>query len=297
MVYDEEIYEILDNLKIFQNMYEKIRFVDPLRKKVLVYKDDKLSEFDSNCYDTWNKNKLCVNCISMRSFNENKTFVKMEYNLNEIYMVTSIPVKLADRNIVIELLKDATLSMMPSDSEDALQSNIYSTIDNMNEILLRDSLVNTYNRRYINEVLPVEITISKIVNKSFWIVLADIDLFKKVNDVHGHLAGDIVLKEFAGILKKCMKGEDGWIARYGGEEFLIGINDSNQEKIIEIVEGIRKSVEDHIFYYNDIPIKITASFGICSTDKIKNCNMSKLIDCADKKLYLAKESGRNRIQI
>lgn len=297
MVYDKEIHKIFDNLKIFENMYEKIRFVDPLRKKVLIYKEGELNEFDSNCYDTWNKNKLCVNCISMRSFNENKTFVKMEHDKNEIYMVTSVPIKLADRNIVIELFKDATFSMGSSDPEVAIQLNMYSTIDNMNAILLKDSLINIYNRRYINEVLPVEITISTTVNKSFWIILVDIDLFKEVNDTYGHLAGDIVLKEFANILKVCMKDQNGWIARYGGEEFLISINYANQEEIIELTEIMRKSVENHIFYYRDIPIKITASFGICSIDEVENCNMFNFIDCADKKLYFAKANGRNRVEI
>lgn len=297
LVYDKEIYDIFDDLKIFQNMYEKIRFVDPLRKKVLLYKDGKLEEFDSNCYDTWNKNKLCMNCISMRSYNENKTFVKMEHDKSEIYMVTSIPVKLADRNIVIELFKDATLSMASSDPEESLQINMYSTIDSMNEILLKDTLVKVYNRRYINEVLPVEITISEILSTSLWVIIADIDFFKKVNDTYGHLAGDSVLKEFAKILERCIEGTNGWIARYGGEEFLISINNATKEELKEIVENMRKSVEKHTFYYENVGIKITSSFGISNTNEIENLNMFSLIDNADKKLYLAKDKGRNRVEI
>ena len=297
MEYDKEIYEMFDDLKIFQSMYDEIRFVDPLRKKILKYKDGVLNEFDSNCYDTWNKNKLCMNCISMRAFNESKTFVKMEHNLNEIYMVTSVPIKLADRNIVIELFKDATLSMGSSEREDSIQTNMYSTIDSMNEILLKDPLLNIYNRRYINEVLPVEVTMSTILNKDLWIVLIDIDLFKNINDSYGHLCGDYVLKEFTKILKSGIKEQNGWIARYGGEEFIISINNITKEEILEMAETIRKSVEDHIFSFEGQVIKITSSFGICSADEIEENNMLSLIDCADKKLYLAKENGRNRVEI
>ena len=297
MEYDKEVNDILDNLKIFEMMYDKMRFVDPLKKRVLIYENGEISEFESSCYDMWNKNKLCKNCISMRAFNEHKTFVKMEHNLDNIYMVTAIPVKLSNRDIVIELLKDATISMGSSSADDALQENMYVSIDSMNELLLKDSLVNIFNRRYINEVLPVEVNIAKIINKNLWVMIADIDFFKKVNDQYGHLAGDAVLKEFANILEISIKDSRGWCARYGGEEFLISIGDITKQEITEIAETIRSSVEAHTFYYEDKAINVTSSFGISSVDEIESCNMFKLIDCADKKLYFAKENGRNRIEV
>lgn len=295
--YDKEVNDILDNLKVFEMMYDKMRFVDPLKKRVLVYEEGNIAEFESSCYDMWNKNKLCKNCISMRAFNENKTFVKMEHDLNKIYMVTAIPVKLSNRNIVIELLKDATISMGSSSTDDALQENMYVSIDSMNDILLKDSLMNIYNRRYINEVLPVEANIAKIINKNLWVMIADIDFFKKINDAYGHLAGDSVLKEFAKILENCLKDSGGWCARYGGEEFLISVVGAIKEEIIELAETIRTSVESHIFYHEETVINVTVSFGICSLDQIERCDMFNLIDCADKKLYLAKQNGRNRIEI
>lgn len=296
MPYDEEILKIFEKLKIFQDLYEEIRFIDPLKKKTLLYKENILTEEHSNCFDKWNKDKLCINCTSMRAFNENKTFIKMEHNSNKIYMVTSIPFTLRDRNIVIELLKDATVSMGFDDCQNSNESDMYRTIDSMNNILLRDPLTNAYNRRYINEVLPVNLVMSNILDKNFWIIITDIDLFKDVNDTYGHLAGDAVLKEFNKILDRCIESNSDWIARYGGEEFLISVHNSTKEQVIKLAEHMRKSIEDSVFCYNDNEIKITASFGISSIKDIKSINILSLIDFADKKLYQAKHNGRNRVE-
>lgn len=85
-MYDKEVLEIFDRLKIFKDLYEVIRFVDPVRKKVLTYESGVLNTVDSNCFDNWNKNALCKNCTSMRAYNEKKTFMKMEHNNGDIYI-------------------------------------------------------------------------------------------------------------------------------------------------------------------------------------------------------------------
>ena len=81
-----------------------------------------------------------------------------------------------------------------------------------------------------------------------------------------------------------MLNENGWVARYGGEELMIGVPNSSEEY-----------VEDNVFHHNDIDIRITASFGVCNIKEIAHQNVASLIDCADKKLYLAKGNGRNRV--
>ena len=296
-MYDKEVLEIFDRLKIFKALYEVIRFVDPVKKKVLTYDKGILNTVDSNCFDNWNKNMLCKNCTSMRAYNENKTFMKMEHNKGDVYMVTSIPLKLADRNLVIELLKDASLSMGFNDCDIDSQSDIYKTIDSMNEILLKDSLTGAYNRRYIDEILPVDIAMSSVLDKNYAVIMADLDFFKTVNDTYGHLAGDVVLKKFTELLGQHIISENNWIARYGGEEFLIGVHDCTKEEVVDLAKQIRLAVEDKVFFYEDNKIKITASFGVATTRDVKDSSKcDTLIDYADKKLYEAKNNGRNRVE-
>ena len=294
MKYSKEIIEIFNNLNISTNLYEIIRFIDPLGKKVLIYEDGNLKEEKFNCYDKWERGKLCLNCTSMRAYNEKKSFTKMEHNSSNIYMVTSIPINLSGRDIVIELLRNASLNIGFGNGD--MNSDMYKTIDSINNELLKDSLPNIYNRKYINELLPAYVVISNTTDQNFSVILADIDFFKKINDKYGHLIGDSILMQFTQVLTECIDKDNNWIARYGGEEFMIGVHGYTKEELIELTECMRASIEETVFSYEDIEIKITASFGIASIEDLKKPSVSKLISCVDKNLYRAKENGRNRIE-
>src|SRR5665647_581908 len=128
-MYDKEVQEVLDKLVIFERMYDYIRLVDPIIKKVISYINNTVTELDVKCFDFWRKNKICDNCISIRAFNENKTFVKIEYTPNKIYMIMAIPIELSNRRIVIELLKDTTDSMVYGNENNENNSHIYAMID------------------------------------------------------------------------------------------------------------------------------------------------------------------------
>ena len=295
-MYDKEVQEVLDKLVIFERMYDHIRLVDPIIKKVINYSNNTVTELAVKCFDFWEKNKICDNCISIRAFNENKTFVKIEYTPNKIYMVMAIPIELSNRRIVIELLKDTTDSMVYGNENNENNSHIYAMIDSMNNLLLKDTLTGIYNRRYINEKLPVDFINAALSEQSLSIIIVDIDFFKKVNDTYGHLTGDFTLKSFADTLSGCIKRKSDWVSRYGGEEFLICLPGAELEMAIEIAEDIRKTVENNVILRGEHTIKITASFGVCSIKPIVDGSVENFIECADKKLYVAKNNGRNRVE-
>jgi diguanylate cyclase (GGDEF)-like protein len=125
--------------------------------------------------------------------------------------------------------------------------------------------------------------------------MVDIDHFKKCNDRYGHLVGDVVLKEIAGIMKKNLREID-IIGRYGGEEFSIMLPDTSKEGAIIVGERLRRAVEGCRITAYDETINTTISIGITAfpddTDEI-----SQLIDKADQMLYKAKEEGRNRLMV
>ncbi|MDD2371283.1 MAG: GGDEF domain-containing protein [Firmicutes bacterium] len=290
--------EILNKLDIFEKSYEIIRIVDPVMKKVLTNNKNPVPKLDFNCFDFWGNSKVCDNCISIRSYNDNKTYVKFEYTENSIFLVTAIPYEFNGRRVVIELLKDATDSLVLNINEDGLgeKSEIYELINNMNKGATRDPLTGLYNRRYINEKLPLDIINMLLSDHNLSVIMADIDFFKNVNDTYGHLAGDDVLKIFAQTLLGSISRSSDWIARYGGEEFLICLPGANQAVAIKIIEGMRKAVEDKEMIFGENKLKITASFGICSLKPTNLDSMESMIKMADEKLYLAKENGRNRIE-
>lgn len=295
MHYDE-FKKILDEIKFTEKIYEIARFIDPISKKVLIYKNSAFT-IEENCYSFWNKDRQCANCISIRAFNENETFIKIECSKEKIYILIATPAVIGNKKIVIELIKDITDSLVfESNKKYNIESEIYSLIQNLDAFSLKDTLTGVYNRRYVNEKLPLNIYSANILEQNLSVIITDIDYFKNVNDTYGHLAGDIALKYFAETLSECLKRDSDWIARFGGDEFLICLPNSNTENAIEIAERMRKLIEGREIIYNDKTIKITASFGISVLKHRSNVSLDDLIFIADKKLYLAKNKGRNRIE-
>lgn len=120
--------------------------------------------------------------------------------------------------------------------------------------------------------------------------MCDIDFFKRVNDTYGHQYGDIVLAEFANILKNSVRSEDK-VARYGGEEFIILLA-TDEERSFVIVENIRKKVKK--FTFGEQSIHLTASFGLSQLKADES--IESAIKRADDALYISKESGRDQTQ-
>lgn len=294
MIMDNEVKELLENLGILRDMYDDVRIVNPLKKKVVSKKDGQIIETDYTCYDFWGTGEICMNCISMRAHNDDKTYIKIEREANNIFMVTAIPICIENVRYVVETMKNVTKNMFYIEKGNAQEIEIYELIKGMNKMAHTDALTEVYNRRFIDERLPVELIKTIQKNSKLSLIMADIDFFKKVNDNYGHLAGDHVLKAFAKRLNGCLRNSKDWVARYGGEEFLICLLDADISEAYKVAERMRCEVESMIIKYNDLNLKVTASFGVAATSENNN-SYKGLLESADAKLYESKNSGRNKV--
>lgn len=288
----DEFSTIINQLTMFKNLYDVVRVVDPFNKKIALYDNNTIAISDQSCYGIWKNNEFCKNCISMRAYNEKMTFVKVGYTKEKLIMVTAFPIITQNQTYILEFMKDITETGMIENFHHKSIREIDDIVAKMNELAIRDELTNIYNRRYINENLPINIIQSLTTKKPISIIMSDIDHFKKVNDTFGHVAGDYVLKEFAQLLQSTLRKNQDWIGRYGGEEFLIVLDNVDNNTAYTIAEKIRKKVEKNKFQYGNKSIPITASFGVCTLDESLN-TMESFIEYADKNLYKAKKSGRN----
>lgn len=166
---------------------------------------------------------------------------------------------------------------------------------NLEKLSIIDPLTNLYNRRYFDARSNDEFSVSERNNRPLSLAIIDIDFFKKVNDEYGHSVGDKVLIQVAhAITNVVRKGET--VARIGGEEFAILFPDCNQETTLTIIERVRKSISNTYIEVNPSKkISVTASAGIaCNRCNDSITSFKQLFEQADKALYKAKETGRNK---
>jgi two-component system cell cycle response regulator len=157
-----------------------------------------------------------------------------------------------------------------------------------------DGLTGLDNRRHIEERLREMWEHHQRLHEPLACVMVDLDRFKSVNDTYGHQAGDAVLKQLAQILKREAREIDR-IGRYGGEEFMLLLPGTVLDSAVTFAERVRKEVEGHTFTFEGGSLRRTASFGVSAVShpKIRDCEA--LVRAADDALYVAKETGRNRV--
>ena len=160
------------------------------------------------------------------------------------------------------------------------------------ESALRDGLTSTFNRRYFVDRLQSEIRFAVRHEKTLALLFVDIDHFKKINDEHGHLAGDQVLAGVARVMTSTIRAED-VLARYGGEEFAVICREIEADGALALGERLRVAVAQQRFEHAGKVIPVTVSVGIAAERKIEDAQA--FIAAADAAMYEAKRAGRNRV--
>lgn len=165
----------------------------------------------------------------------------------------------------------------------------------LRNLAIKDGLTRLYNKRYLMDALVKEYNYAKRHDIALSILMFDIDHFKRINDTHGHPAGDYVLKRLSTILEKGIRGYDVF-ARYGGEEFCFLLRGLSHQAAFPFAERIRKLIDESHFAYDDKQMQVTISVGLATLDKAHDyANYELLLGAADAALYKAKQAGRNKV--
>ncbi len=182
-------------------------------------------------------------------------------------------------------------------------TNLYISVQDVSELVLyeqkliemnmKDGLTGIYNRRFLDVKLKEEFNRHRRYSRPLSLILFDIDHFKKVNDTHGHLCGDHILKAVASKIAGSIRNTD-FLVRYGGEEFCCVLPETAFEAAALLAERFRASVADSEFTFKELTLRITISLGVSGLDK-ENSTPELLIKKADESLYEAKKSGRNKV--
>jgi two-component system cell cycle response regulator len=166
----------------------------------------------------------------------------------------------------------------------------------MYESALRDGLTKVYNRKHFDDLFSKEFAFASRHGTPLALLFIDLDFFKKVNDSHGHPAGDYVLAEVSGVLSSAVRAED-LVARFGGEEFCVLCRGTDTTGARDLGERLRVEIEQRRLVYGMKVIPVTISVGVAAMPDKSITQATGLLAAADKALYEAKRAGRNRVVV
>lgn len=163
------------------------------------------------------------------------------------------------------------------------------------QMITLDELTGVFNRKYMNDTLTRSMNDFRVNGRKFTIAIIDLDYFKQVNDTYGHLVGDKVLKGLVSVLNKTVRKADE-IFRFGGEEFVIIFPDTDEQSAYQIMTAARIEFSEEVFFTEAETFSVTFSAGLKQVDS-KIDSKEKLMDYADRALYLSKAGGRNMVTV
>lgn len=283
--------EMKDQLDFFQKMYDAVRLIDPINKKVLDYRASAFHETLEVCYHYWGNEKICDNCISVRSYREDRSFVKLEKLSENVILITAIPITNTGFPTVLELFKNVTDNMMIGNGDYNQGKVLTQFVEELNDAIVKDSLTSLYNRRFVEERLPIDLVKASLSRTIVSVCFIDVDEFKTINDRFGHGAGDKAIQMIGEVIEKSIDPFDAWAARYGGDEFIICLKGMTEKEADELIRTIKNKVSA-IRMNDDLPeSSLSVSYGLETMDKVM-MTAEELIDRADVKMYREKEKNK-----
>jgi diguanylate cyclase (GGDEF)-like protein len=191
---------------------------------------------------------------------------------------------------------DATFAWPVDGDLEARTAALQALIDGLAAVTMEDGLTGLFNRRYFDRRLGQELHRAKRDRRPCSICIVDADDFKRINDVHGHQAGDAVLKRLAQMTSEVLRATDDVTSRLGGEEFAVILPGTDAIGAVRAAERVRARVETMRVELLAVELRITVSVGVATYDPADPCDAEELVRRADTALYAAKAAGKNTVR-
>lgn len=265
------------------NLFNSYRIVDIETYLVYDWKGNKIIPTNKRCFEVWQRDEACKNCISHSCIRENRQIVKLEALDGQVYLIVAVPITLDGHLFSLELISDVTDSLVINDSFHKKNLDVHGIITQMNDMALRDPYTGLYNKRFAEQEVA-KTMLSWNGEHSIFIGVLDIDHFKRVNDTYGHITGDDVLCVLAHILDNYAARGNGWASRMGGDEFMILWNDVTPQNAYAMAEDLKKSLATHIFEKDGVKFTVSISIGL-SQYRPELVDWRAFLEEADKNMY------------
>lgn len=289
--------EIESFLKQVEYDNDIVRLVDAVNTFVLDVNGNRIGT--KKCFQVWGKNERCQNCTSLRAFNGKTRAFKIEIMAERVFLVESRYIEIDTKPYILEMVKDITNELY---LESNLNDEVGKLIKNYNDLVVLDSLTGAYNRRFLDQQFVPSLNLCHEKNLLINIAFVDMDHFKEINDVHGHIIGDAILNYFGGYWKifynSRIRNKEKLIIRYGGDEFLIIGCGMPMDEFKTEFEIHAKDLNKNFLDTEHIPFEFDFTYGIASSSELntKDWKWEDLVDLADKKMYSSKPNKRRGLE-
>lgn len=270
-----------------------VRLVDPVAQRVI--DDDFTSYLSGQCCRLWGRCERCENCTSLRALKQESRAFKLEVLDHKTFWIQSRFMRIEGKPFIAEIVSDVSQNLiMDTDRND----EIGAIIGNYNHLLITDALTGAMNRRFLDEHFLPSLKCCHERGLLVNLAVMDIDSFKSVNDIYGHQAGDLLLKDVAGFwnlhFNSRKKDKERLTIRYGGDEFLIVTCGIQPERFRDEVAKYYGQMRKICYYTDTIQIPFTLTYGISSSTEFKGSwTWDELFVKADKRMYAEKQKRKS----
>lgn len=290
-------YELQNEVEILHHTFNTIRLVSPENCMTYYINNGKLIT-DALCYIMWNRKCCCKYCISKQVIDSQKQCTKLESINGHIYIVIAKYINLEGKIFTLEMVTELTDISGLGHNEHVLVE--IRRLQEENSRLIRDPLTGCYSRHHMDSYFQNYLLKAEQNEQELCIALLDMDNFKLINDRYGHAAGDEVLKNCGHFwLKYFDHQHHGFITRYGGDEFIIISTADNYEQFCSRITLLSRSMRKNIVLSDGHTIPFSFTIGCaCISEVIQKLGYSHretLFKMADRRMYLGKHEGRDRI--
>lgn len=262
--------------------FEYYRLVDPYTHDVFRLGPDlAVQKEPALCYTVWGRTTPCANCTSLHACTKNTSFFKIEYKEDKIFMVNAKPVQIGQHQYSLELLVDVTTSLFVADGVHDELTNITGLIGKVNHIAIHDSFSGLYNRDYMVE--KISYLACNSPKRPISVMVLDLDRFKQINDLYGHLIGDSVIKKVSQTLQALEQCKGVYVGRMGGDEFCIIFEGYQASEAKSLTAPLILAIKSEIYHKNAMDFCVDISIGLAQYEDGED--VMEFIDRTDRKMY------------
>ena len=281
---NNDIYKLLLNsLGTWIQVFDVIRVVDPTDGyKVLYTAGDEGASHSDICFDFWDRERHCENCVAQNVRFTNKALRKLEYKDNNFYTVLAKSVTFEGEDYILEVISPLALQTHPDNQQGMIDTILGSIVDKIELLESKDSFTKLYNKTYLTNLYEKQRQLS---TEPMYLALWDIDSFKLINDIHGHALGDEAILHISHVLREEFSSM-GIAARFGGDEFAVLFGGSNKALYEEKIHEVEALLDGYNYTKDGTTFHITVSVGLAEAGI--NDGFAQTIHLADQAMYKTK---------